>query len=274
MNKKIIQKNITKLEELDKNIPINLVLSGGGVKSTGHLALLEKIEALGLKINAIAGSSGGALVASLYASGMSYKQIEKKVLSLKESDITDMTFFGEGGVIQGKKLASWIQETTKEMKIEKTPIKLGIAVSDLTNQEALLITKGDIGEAVQTSSTIPGAFIPVKSNGRLLVDGGVLSLVPVEFTKALGADVILAIDIYCGKIKVQDNGIFNILYLANRVQSCKIAKYEMQKADFIISSKYEPENYGNFDSKEESINAGYEATKLIIDQLKFKITNN
>lgn len=98
-----------------------------------------------------------------------------------------------------------------------------------------------------------------------------LSLVPVEFAKAMGADTVLAVDIYCGKIKKPEDRMFNIIYTANRVQSCKIAKYEMKEADFIISSKYEPENYGNFDSKSHSIEAGYKAAKQIIPQLKEKL---
>lgn len=250
---------------------LSIAFGGGGVRGFTHLGVIKALEEAGMKADVVTGTSAGSLAASMYASGMSFEKMEKAVLELDEFDIADITISGEGGVIQGKKLAEWIQKSTNNAKIEEAPIKLGIAVTDLSNSESLLITKGDMGEAAQTSATIPGAFVPVKSNGKLLVDGGVLSLVPVKFNKALGADVVIGVDIYCGKIRQPKERMVNILVNATRVQSCKISEYEMAEADVVIRPEYEPKSYGNFDSKEESIQAGYEATQRVILEIKRRL---
>jgi NTE family protein len=255
-------KELQPIESTNKKT-LGIAFGGGGVRCFTHLGVI--------KADVVTGTSARSLAASLYASGMSFKEIEKAVLELDELDLADITFSGDGGVIQGKKLAEWIQKSTNNAKIEEAPIKLGIAVTDLSNSESLLITQGNMGEAAQTSATIPGAFVPVKSNGKLLVDGGVLSLVPVKFNRALGADVVIGVDIYCGKIRQPKERMMNILVNATRVQSCKISEYEVADADLLIRPEYEPESYGNFDSKEESIQAGYEATKAMLPEIKRKL---
>lgn len=248
-----------------------IAFGGGGVRGFVHLGVIKALEEEGIKADIITGTSAGSIAASFYASGMKYKKIEKIVLDLHEEDIQDITFSGKGGMLQGQKLASWINEKTNNIKIEDTPIKLGIAVTDLTNGEALLITKGDLGKASQASSTIPGGFVPVFLKDKMLVDGGVLSLVPINFNKALGSDIVLAVDIYCGKLRKPEENMLNIIYTATRLQNCKISEFEMKNADFIIRPKYEPKNMGSFDSKLESIQVGYDAAKKIIPQLKRRL---
>lgn len=247
---------------------LGIAFGGGGVRGFMHLGVIKALEEEGIKADIITGTSAGSIAASFYASGMDFKKMENLILNLEQSEIGDFTIFGRGGIIQGQKLAKWIRESTNNMQIEDTPIKLGIAVTDLTNAKSLLITKGDIGEASQTSSSIPGGFIPVKSKGNILVDGGVLSLVPVNFNRALGADIVIGVDIYCGKLRKPEEKMLNILVAATRIQSCKISENEIKNGDFIIRPIYEPKSYGNFDSKIESIQVGYEATKNIIPELK------
>lgn len=260
-----------KVIKKQKNKTLGIAFGGGGVRGFAHLGVIKALEEEGIKADIVTGTSAGSIAASLYASGMRYEEIEKKVLNLGREDIGDLTLFSKGGLIQGKKLAKWIQKSTNNMKIEDAKIKLGITATDLTNHKSLLIIKGDTGEAVQASSTIPGAFVPVISKENILVDGGILSLVPVKFNKALGADVVLGVDVYCGKIKKAKESMIHIMVSVLRVQSCKLSEYEINDSDFIIRPKYEPKNYRNFNSKEESIKMGYEETKKILPSLKQKL---
>lgn len=248
---------------------LGIAFGGGGVRGFTHLGVIKALEEEEIKADIVTGTSAGSIAATLYASGLTYKEIEKLVLELDEYDIADPTLFGDGGMIQGQDLANWVQNATKNKKVEDAKIKLGIAATDLNNHETVLITKGDMGRAVQTSSSIPGGFVPVRSNGKLLVDGGVLSLVPVKFNRALGADIVIGVDIYCGKLRKPKERIMNIVVASTRLQSCVISEHEMKEADYIIRPKYEPKSFRNFDSKEESIKAGYEATrKIILDLLQ------
>ncbi|MEO9571892.1 MAG: patatin-like phospholipase family protein [Polaribacter sp.] len=172
------KKNITKLEELDKNIPINLVLSGGGVKSTGHLALLERIEELGLKINAISGSSGGALVASLYASGLTTKEILK---IFKETSIFKISFFS---ITKAGLFDTFLFKTAIENKIKSNfselDIPLHITATNIQDGTIRYFNKGKLLKPVLASCAIPGIFSPININNILYSDGGVLDNFPIK----------------------------------------------------------------------------------------------
>ena len=256
-----------------KNKNLAIAFGGGGVRGFMHLGVIKALNEEGIKADIVTGTSAGSIAATLYASGMEYEKIEELVLSMNQDLLTDYTIRGKGGIIQGKKLALWIQKITKNQKVEEAKIKLGISVTDLTNHKALLITKGDMGQAVQASSTVPGLFIPINSKGKLLVDGSVLSLVPVKFAKALGANITIAVDVFCGKLSIPKENIFDIMYTTNRMQICKISEYELKYADFIIKPKYEPNSYKDFKSKKESIKIGYEATKVLINDIKMALAN-
>ncbi len=268
--------NATPLEsikkiEITKNKTLGIAFGGGGVRGFMHLGVIKALEEAGIKPDIVTGSSAGSIAASLYASGMKYREIEKIVTSLKEKDLADINLFSDGGLIGGKKLSTWIQQNTNNIDIENTPIKLGIAVTDLTDGKPLLITKGDMGKAVQTSSTVPVAFVPINSNGNIYIDGGILSLIPIRFAKAMGADIVVGVDIYCGKKNKPKEEMLNIAMATLRLQSCEISKEEQSEADFIIRPNFEPKSFSSFDSKEESIEAGYKATKVMIEAIKKKL---
>ncbi len=257
--------------KISKNKTLGIAFGGGGVRGFMHLGVIKALEEAGIRPDIVTGTSAGSIAASLYASGLNYKEIEKIVTSLQEKDLADINIFSNGGLIGGKKLSNWIQQHTNNISIENTPIKLGIAVTDLTQGKPLLITSGDMGKAVQTSSTVPVAFVPINSNGNIYIDGGILSLIPIRFTKAMGADIVVGVDIYCGKKNKPKEEMLNIAMATLRLQSCEISKKEQKEADFIIRPDFEPKSFSNFDSKEQSIEAGYKATKEMIEELQKKL---
>jgi len=256
---------------LSKHKTLGIAFGGGGVRGFMHLGVIKALEEAGIKADIVTGSSAGSIAASLYATGMKYQQIEKIVTSLTEQDLADINIFSNGGLIGGKKLSKWIKKNTNYISIENTPIKLGITVTDLTQEKPLLITSGDMGKAVQTSSTVPVAFVPINSNGNIYIDGGILSLIPIRFAKAMGADIVVGVDIYCGKKNKPKEEMLNIAMATLRLQSCEISKEEQSEADFIIRPDFEPKSFSNFDSKEQSIEAGYKATKTIITELQKRL---
>lgn len=254
-------KDITTVQAGKKPVKLGIAFGGGGVRGFMHLGVIKALEEVGIKADLVTGSSAGSLAASLYASGKSYEEIERIVLELDEWDVADFTLFANGGLIPGQALSQWLNEQIDHHPIEALSIPLGIAVTDLTYGKSLLITQGDVGHGVQTSSTIPGAFVPVKSGKTLYVDGGILSIVPVRFAKAMGAEVVIGIDIYCGQPPRLKESMGGIAYATFRLQSCALAKEEMHEADILIQPNFEPKNFGSFSNKQESIQAGYNAAK-------------
>ncbi|KGL63413.1 patatin-like phospholipase family protein [Polaribacter sp. Hel1_85] len=268
MNKKIIQKNITKLEELDKNIPINLVLSGGGVKSTGHLALLEKIEALGLKINAIAGSSGGALVASLYASGVPTKDILKV---FKETSIFKISFFSisKAGIFDTLLFRNAIENKIKS-KFSELQIPIYITASNMQEGKIRYFSKGKLLKPILASCAIPGIFSPIKINNVLYSDGGVLDNFPIKpFEKS---DLPL-IGSYVSdppkRTQEELNSTLKVVTQATYLMAHSAVSFKFYITDLTI--RFPLSNYSGLDTKEaEEI---YKKCKSFLKTKQVKKTN-
>ncbi len=257
----------------DKEKPvIGIAFGGGGVRGFMHLGVIKALEEADIKAKVVTGSSAGSIAASLYATGMQYEEIERIVFEANESDFLDLAFSSQG-FIKGRKLAQWVKENTGENNIETLPIDLGIAVVDLNTRKPYLVVEGDIGEAVQASCSIPGAFVPVKSNDKLFVDGGVMSQIPVRSARRLGADFVIGVDIYCAKLDVKE-GMMNTTYAVARLQTCELSRTEMNEADILIRPGFEPESAGSFEARDVAIEEGYRATKLIIPKIKRFIENS
>lgn len=249
---------------------LGIAFGGGGVRGFVHLGVLRALDEAGIRADVVTGTSAGSIAASLYASGKPYSEIESIVRSVSEFDLADLVIDRQG-VLKGQALAEWVNGATGHRRIRELPIALGIAVTDLTNGRALLVVDGDVGEAVQASASVPGAFVPVQSNGVTLVDGGVLSLVPVRFARAMGADVVLAVDIYCGDQQALKGTAVDTVMKTFRLQGCLLNREEAAEADFLIRPRFEPASATSFEQRDEAIMVGYREMKAILPELKARL---
>jgi NTE family protein len=245
---------------------------GGGVRGFVHLGVLRAFEEAGIRADVVAGTSVGALAATLYASGLSAGEIESLAKSASRYELLDLVVSREG-VINGQAYASWIRIVTGHRSMRELPVPLGITVTDLSVGKALLVVDGDPGEAVQTSATVPGVVIPVHSNERTYVDGGVLTIVPVRFVRAMGADVVIAVDIYCGKQPALRGNALDTVLKTFRLQSCLLSDAEIAEADILIRPEFEPDNPVSFAQRDAAIMAGYRSAAAAIPALKAKIAD-
>lgn len=249
---------------------LGIAFGGGGVRGFVHLGVLRALEEADIRADVVTGTSAGSVAASLYASGMPNAEIESIVRAVSEFDLADLVIDRQG-VLKGQALAKWINGATGNRRIREMPIVLGITVTDLTHGRALLLVDGNVGEAVQTSSSVPGAFVPVQSNGATLVDGGVLSLVPVRFARALGADVVVAVDIYCGDQQALKGTAADTVMKTFRLQGCLLNRDEAAEADFLIRPHFEPASATSFAQRDEAILAGYREMTGILPELKKRL---
>jgi NTE family protein len=245
---------------------LGIAFGGGGVRGFVHLGVIRALDEAGIQADVVTGASAGSIAASLYASGLPYQEIDSVARSISEIDLADVVIHVQGA-IKGDAIANWIDDAVGHRSIKELPIPLGIAVTDLTHGKALLVVDGDVGKAVQASSSVPGAFVPMQVDGSIWVDGGILSLVPVRFTRAMGADVVIGVDIYCGGHPPLKGTLFDNVLSTFRLQGCLLNKEEASEADFLIRPKFEPANVTSFKQRDEAIRAGYEATKAIIPAL-------
>ena len=146
-------------QEADQAPRLGIAFGGGGVRGFVHLGVLRALEEAGIRADVVAGTSVGALAATLYASGMSAGEIESLAKSTSRYELLDLVFSREGA-INGQAYAAWIRAVTGNRTMRELPVPLGITVTDLGAGKALLIVDGDPGEAVQASATVPGTVIP------------------------------------------------------------------------------------------------------------------
>ena len=180
----------------DQAPSVALVLGAGGARGLAHIGVIEAIEARGLRIAAIAGSSMGALVGGIYASGQ-LPAYRDWALALSRTDVFRLLDFGIGrpGLFTGDRLMGELQEIVGQHRIESLPIPFTAVATDLRAQREVWLTRGSLFDAIRASMAIPLVFTPVKLGGRELVDGGLLNPVPIAAMRQALADVVIAVDV-------------------------------------------------------------------------------
>lgn len=207
---------------------IGVVLGGGGARGAAHIGVLRELERLRVPVDAIAGTSMGAIVGGLYAAGMTPQEIEELVANLdwaevfqdaprredlsyrrKQDDVDFPVDFELGlnrgrlqlpkGLIQGQKLSPLLRELTLEVAhisdFDELPTPFRAVASDIETGEPVVLAEGDLTLAIRASMSAPGFFAPVVVEDRMLVDGGLVGNLPIETIKDMGVDVIIAVDV-------------------------------------------------------------------------------
>lgn len=249
---------------------IGLALGGGGLRGFAHLGALRALEEAGIQPDVVVGTSAGAVVGAAYASGLTPDQIESIARSVKLSSLIDFTF-SKSGLMRGDSIAGWIDTITESVPIERFPRRFAAVATDLSSGKAVLLDKGTAGTAVQASAAVPGVNVPVTYAGGHLVDGGIASLVPVRFARAMGADIVIAVDIYCSGPQSDGLAAPAVLLRVMRVQSCLVAKQEMAEADILIAPSVSVSGISAKDEQDRAILAGYEAVRAALPRFKSQL---
>ncbi|HSM30724.1 MAG TPA: patatin-like phospholipase family protein, partial [Woeseiaceae bacterium] len=207
---------------------VGLVLGGGGARGAAHIGVLRELERMHIPIDAIAGTSMGAIVGGLYASGMSVADLEQLVADLDWADAmsdeperSDLRFRRKQdardypidldiglergrpnlplGVVQGQKLDLLLRKLTLPVShvgdFDDLPIPFRAIASDIETGEMYVMESGDLALAIRASTSVPAALAPVRIDGHLLVDGGLVGNLPVDIVREMGVDVVIAVDV-------------------------------------------------------------------------------
>ena len=201
----------TKTTKALSDTKIGLALGGGGARGFCHIPVLQTLEELDIKPAQVSGTSMGAIIGAIYASGMSpasireivdsmviyegekFKDIIQKRGLLKWFELVDPNFFKKGGVIKGDKIAEFLQEILGVSTFEELKIPLIIVATDFHTGEEVVFNSGPLMPAVRASMSLPGLFEPVLHEGRMLIDGGCANPVPHDLLT--GNDLNIAVDV-------------------------------------------------------------------------------
>ncbi|WP_321282189.1 patatin-like phospholipase family protein [Marinifilum fragile] len=175
---------------------ISLVLSGGGARGIAHIGVLEELEKQGYEIHSITGTSMGAVVGGIYAAGK-IKEFKKWILDLNKIDIfklVDFTLFNSG-FIRGDKVFEELSTFIPDYQIQDLPIKFSATATDLIGKNEVLFTEGSLYNAMRASIAIPNVLTPVKNEGSILVDGGVVNNIPINHAQRIDGDLLIAVNV-------------------------------------------------------------------------------
>jgi NTE family protein len=183
-----------------RKLRLGLALGSGSARGWAHIGVIRALEERGVKPDIVCGSSIGALVGAAYASG-ELDRLEEWVTGLawtKVVRLMDLTW--RGGLIRGTRLFTLFRTIFEDRDIAELPIPYGAIATELHSGRELWLRQGKVLEAVRASCAMPGLFTPVVRDGTVLVDGGLVNPVPVSMCRALGAELVVAVDLSWGKL--------------------------------------------------------------------------
>ncbi|WP_248112052.1 patatin-like phospholipase family protein [Ralstonia pseudosolanacearum] len=246
---------------------IAIALGGGGLRGYAHIGVLQALEEMGFDPDIVVGTSIGAIVGAPYAAGSAPDQLWQSAVDTKVYSLADFTMGGLG-FVKGEALARWVDSLVEGKPIERFPKRFAAVASDLDRSVPIVLMKGDAGQAARASASIPGVFVPMRYQGGTLVDGGVTSVVPIRVARAMGADIVVAVDIYCHGPRYPATSIMSTLLRVTQAQSCLLAQSELVEADVVIAPVVSPAGAQDATGRERARQAGYDAAKSAAPQLE------
>lgn len=280
---------------------IGLVLSGGAARGLAHVGVLKALEEQGIHIDAIAGTSMGAVIGGLYASGYKIDELEKLAMSIdwqealsdaparedvpfrRKQDDRDflvkqkLSFRDDGslglplGMIQGQNLSllleSLLAHSSDVRDFDKLPIPFRAVATDIVSGEKVVFRKGHLPQVIRASMSIPAVFAPVEINGQLLVDGGMVDNIPVDVAREMGVDMVIVVDIGTPlRGRKQLNTVFDILNqsitLMTRSNS-EVQLASLRSDDVLIQPSLASFGVTDFGHSQAIIDAGYRAAQAL-----------
>jgi NTE family protein len=262
---------------------IGLALGSGAARGLAHIGVLEVLEAEGIHVDMITGTSIGALAGALYAQGRSAAEIKKIALDLTRTRLVSLMMdvkLSKSGIVQGNRVRKLLKTALGgEPHFNDLKIPFACVATDINTGEEVVISEGSVLEGVRASFSTPALFTLVQINGRYLVDGGLANPVPVSLLKKMGADFIIAISV-SPDVKTRTGTTPEINRQPNMVsillQSLHIATYSLVKSsvkgsDVIIRPQVGEITGSEFHRAEELIARGNLAARNAMGEIRRKL---
>ena len=255
---------------LPAKLKIGLALGGGAAKGFAHIGVIKMLEASGIHPDVVAGTSAGSVVGALYASGMDPFQLQEQAFALDEAKIRDVRLFS-GGLVRGRKLQDYVNRLVGQRPIERLKLPFAAVATQLEAGQRTVFVRGNTGEAVRASSSIPGVFEPVEIRGRHYIDGGVVSPVPVDAARQLGADFVIAVDISTRPNGSNPQGMVNIVGQSISIMGQQLGAQEMARADVVIRPHLGDIGPTDFEQRDQAILEGEKATLAAMPLIRARL---
>lgn len=286
-------------ETIKKEPKVGLVLSGGGAKGFAHIGVLKVIDSLGVKVDYVAGTSMGAIIGSLYASGYSGKQLDSIFKSLNFDDVVNdnlprsaKTFYERdnsekyavtlpfdnfkiklpSALSRGQNVYNLLSKLTLHVSnvsdFDKLPIPFFCIATNIETGEAVMLDKGNLAKAITASGAFPSLFQPVIIDDNLLIDGGVVNNYPIDELRAKGMDIIIGVDVQDGLASREELVTApDILLQINNYRTINEMKKKALKTDIYIKPDIKDFTVVSFSEGQKIIENGMASAILKVDEL-------
>ncbi|HMK56071.1 MAG TPA: patatin-like phospholipase family protein [Dissulfurispiraceae bacterium] len=246
---------------------IALALGGGAARGFAHIGVLKVLESNHIPIHMIIGTSAGSFVGGLYAYGFNAFQIQKLSLEIQRGDIADFTL-PDNGFIKGDLLEDYVNRMVRNTSMDKMRTPFYAVATELPGGKETVFASGNTGKAIRASCSIPGVFQPVTIGDKMYVDGGVVSPVPVDAARRLGANVVIAVDISSDLDTAKPSGTIETILQSINIMNSKISIGQLSKADVVIRPLVGYIGSADFDRRNEAIMEGEKATLQVLPRIQ------
>ncbi|MGG2096352.1 patatin-like phospholipase family protein [Acinetobacter haemolyticus] len=250
---------------------VALVLGSGGARGYAHIGVIEVLEQHGIRPDLIVGTSAGSIVGSIYASGKSAAELREIALKLKANDVRDVSVSLKG-FFDGKKVEDYVNEQVQNIPLQRLKIPMYVVATELKEGTKTVFNYGNTGQAVRASASIPSMFVPIKIGHNEYVDGGLVSPVPVQVARDLGADIVIAVDILAQPVHTETTNVWGLFNQNINIMQGRLAEEELKYADIVIQPDLR-EKVHIFDVKgrEITMQAGVDAAQSKLADIQLAI---
>jgi len=252
---------------------VAVILGAGASRGFAHIGVLKILESNGIPIHMIVGTSAGSFVGSLYAYGFNAFQLQKIALSIEKSDVIDMTV-PDNGFVKGDSLEEYVNRLVLNTPIEKLRMPFYAVATSLPDGQEVIFGRGNTGKAVRASCSIPGVFRPAKIEGKMYVDGGVVSPVAVDAARRYGADIVIAVDISSDLEAGHPEGTIDTILQSVNIMYSKLAAIQTVRADIVIRPRVGKIGSSEFEKRHEAIMEGEKAALNSLPEIRRILAGN
>lgn len=253
-----------------RRLPLGIALSGGTAKSVTHVGILKALVEADIKIDYISGTSGGSIIAALFASGMPISSMEELALEMSWRKLMSLKI-SRLGFLSSKKIEEFMRELIGDINFDELQIPCYVVATDLENGNKKVFSSGNVARAVRASCSIPQIYLPVEIDGRLYIDGGFAEYLAIETLKSLGD--VFAVGAHLAPEKSiyrHPRHILQLIMQLTGIMAKRNYTKSLKKADFLIHPNLEGFSAFDFDSAASLVDIGYQVAEASLNDLEQK----
>ena len=258
----------------EKRPKVIVVLGGGGARGFAHVGVLKALREAQVPIDMVVGTSMGALVGSLYCSGIKLEDIENIAEDIRWTDISNLgltsllTMVTSEKLLSTEKMEKYINKLIGNKYLFQLNTPFACVATDIKTGEKIIFKEGPVAPAARASANIPGLFAPVEYRQRFLVDGGLVENIPVSVAKLFDPDIIITIAVSADITKNSYSNVFSTLFQTIYIQGQQSDRNNLAMSDIVIAPKVSDISAIELNKAVECIDAGFLAGKNSLNKIK------